>query len=67
MTEIHVQPAADTPEVRALGEHTQGWIADLELVTSDELRSRLAASDAVLIGFRDLRDAMRATPEQQAG
>jgi predicted glycoside hydrolase/deacetylase ChbG (UPF0249 family) len=60
VTEIHVQPAIDTPEVRALGDHTQGWIDDLALVTGDELRRRLAASGAVLIGYRDLRDAMRA-------
>jgi predicted glycoside hydrolase/deacetylase ChbG (UPF0249 family) len=60
VTEIHVQPAIDTPEVRALGEHTQGWIDDLELVTGDDLRDRLDASGAVLIGYRSLRDAMRA-------
>lgn len=67
VTEIHVQPAADTPEVRALGDHTQGWVADLDLVTSDELQTRLAASGAVLIGYRDLRAAMRSTPQQPAG
>jgi chitin disaccharide deacetylase len=60
VTEIHVQPAIDTPEVRALGEHTQGWIDDLDLVTSDDLRRRLDASGAVLIGYRALRDVMRA-------
>jgi chitin disaccharide deacetylase len=60
VTEIHVQPAADTPEVRALGEHTAGWIADLELVTSDDLRARLEASGATMIGYRQLRDVMRA-------
>ena len=67
VTEIHVQPAADTPEVRALGDHTQGWIADLELATSNELHDRLADSGAVLIGYRDLRTAMRATPAQPVG
>ena len=60
VTEIHVQPAIDSPEVRALGEFTQGWIDDLALVTGDELRSRLDASGATLIGYRQLRDAMRA-------
>jgi hypothetical protein len=59
VTEVHVQPAIDTPEVRALGEHTQGWIDDLELVTGADLRERLAASGATLIGYRALRDAMR--------
>jgi len=60
VTEIHVQPAIDTPEVRALGDYTQGWIDDLELITSDDLRDRLAASGATLIGYRALRDTMRA-------
>jgi predicted glycoside hydrolase/deacetylase ChbG (UPF0249 family) len=60
VTEIHVQPAIDTPEVRALGDYTQGWIDDLALVTGDELRTRLDASGATLIGYRDLRDVMRA-------
>jgi chitin disaccharide deacetylase len=60
VTEIHVQPAIDTPEVRALGELSQGWIDDLDLVTSDDLRRRLDASGAVLIGYRALRDVMRA-------
>ncbi|MGB0113821.1 MAG: ChbG/HpnK family deacetylase [Ilumatobacteraceae bacterium] len=59
VTEIHVQPAIDTPEVRALGAYTQGWIDDLALVTSDELRARLDDRGVVLIGYRDLRAAMR--------
>ena len=61
VTEIHVQPAIDTPEVRALGAYTQGWIDDLELVTGNALRDRLTSSGATLIGYRDLRDAMRST------
>ncbi len=61
VTEIHVQPAIDTPEVRALSEHAQGWIDDLDLVTNDAtLPALLAESGARLIGYRQLRDAMRA-------
>jgi predicted glycoside hydrolase/deacetylase ChbG (UPF0249 family) len=61
VTEIHVQPAIDTPEVRAISDQAEGWIDDLELVTHDaELRARLEASGAVLLGYRALRDAMRA-------
>jgi hypothetical protein len=60
VTEIHVQPAIDTPEVRALGEVAEGWIDDLALATSDELRDAVARSGATLIGYRELRDAMRA-------
>jgi predicted glycoside hydrolase/deacetylase ChbG (UPF0249 family) len=60
VTEIHVQPAIDTPEVRAIaGPSADGWIADLDLVISDELRSALDESGAEMIGFRELRDVMR--------
>ena len=61
MTEIHVQPAIDTPEVRALTDAATGWIDDYRLVTDDpELAQMLETSGAVLIGYRQLRDAMRA-------
>ncbi|MGA0877726.1 MAG: ChbG/HpnK family deacetylase [Ilumatobacteraceae bacterium] len=60
VTEIHIQPAIDTPELRALTPHAQEWIDDLTLAVDDaELRSRLASSGAVLIGYRQLRDLMR--------
>ena len=62
VTEIHVQPAVDSPEVRAIGDVSNGWIDDLALATSDELRDALARAGAVLIGYRELRDAMRAAP-----
>ncbi|MEA3184608.1 MAG: hypothetical protein QOC57_2184 [Ilumatobacteraceae bacterium] len=61
VTEIHVQPAIDTPEVRALTPAATGWIDDYELVTSDtKLEDLLNSSGATLIGYRDLRDVMRA-------
>ncbi|MFM8625643.1 MAG: ChbG/HpnK family deacetylase [Actinomycetota bacterium] len=60
VTEIHVQPSIDTPEVRALGATAEGWIDDLALVTGDEVRDALESVGAVLIGYRALRDAMRA-------
>jgi chitin disaccharide deacetylase len=61
VTEIHVQPTADTPEVRALSPQAEGWIDDLRLVTVDhELRELIRDSGAVLVGYRALRDAMRA-------
>ncbi len=59
VTEIHVQPAIDTAEVRALGDVATGWIDDLALATSDELRNAITASGAVLIGYHELRNAMR--------
>jgi chitin disaccharide deacetylase len=61
VTEIHVQPAIDTLEVRALTDAAAGWIDDYELVTNDpKLEKLLANSNATLIGYRQLRDAMRA-------
>ena len=61
VTEIHVQPCVDTPEIRALGAVAEGWIDDHRLIVEDEqLRDALSASGAILIGYRQLRDAMRA-------
>jgi predicted glycoside hydrolase/deacetylase ChbG (UPF0249 family) len=61
VTEVHVQPAIDTPEVRAITPLAEAWIDDLRLMTLDHpLREQIAASGAVLIGYRELRDAMRA-------
>jgi predicted glycoside hydrolase/deacetylase ChbG (UPF0249 family) len=61
VTEVHVQPTIDTPEVRAITAQADAWIDDLRLVTVDhQLRELINASGAVLIGYRALRDAMRA-------
>ena len=63
VTEIHVQPAIDTPEVRALSPVSEGWIDDLALVVDDpKLPMLLAEAGAVLIGYAELRDAMRRSP-----
>lgn len=60
VTEMHVQPCIDTPEIRALGEIAQSWIDDYELVVNDEeVRDAIEASGATLIGFRELRTLMR--------
>lgn len=59
VTEIHIQPAIDTPEVRALTETAPAWIDDLELATNDVQLAELL-DGVVLIGYRELRDAMRA-------
>ena len=62
VTEIHVQPAVDTPEVRALSPAAAGWVDDLELVTEDpKLPALLAEVGAVLIGYSELRDVQRAS------
>ena len=60
VTEVHVQPAVDTPEVRALTPHATQWIDDHVFVTTDQsLRDAIAASGATLIGYRELRAVMR--------
>ncbi len=62
VTEIHVQPAIDTPEVRALSPAAEGWIDDLALVVDDPtIPALLAEVGAVLIGFSELRDVQRTT------
>jgi chitin disaccharide deacetylase len=60
VTEIHVQPAIDTPEVRALSSDAEGWIEDHVLVHDPDVRHRLEQLGAVLIGYRELRAVMRA-------
>jgi hypothetical protein len=61
VTEVHVQPAADTPEVHALTPSADEWIGDLHLMTADaEVAELIRDSGAVLTGYRALRDAMRA-------
>ena len=60
ITEIHVQPAIDTAEVRALGDVTLGWIEDHNFVVNDPtLREAIEQSGAVMVGYRSVRDAMR--------
>ena len=60
ITEIHLQPCIDTPEIRAIGAQSEGWIDDYRLATRDgAVRERLERSGAVLIGYRQLRDLAR--------
>ncbi|HET9666926.1 MAG TPA: ChbG/HpnK family deacetylase, partial [Desertimonas sp.] len=65
VTEIHIQPAIDSPEVRALTDVAEQWIDDLALALDPELQVQIDAAGATLIGYRDLRAAMRATPEDR--
>jgi chitin disaccharide deacetylase len=61
VTELHAHPAADTPELRALAEHWASRVDDLHLLVHDAaVRTLIARSGAKLIGYRALRDAMRA-------
>jgi chitin disaccharide deacetylase len=64
VTEIHVQPASDTPELRAMSpEHWSSWVDDLDLVLApDGLAALLAQAGAIPIGFRELRALVEAEP-----
>ena len=59
VTEIHIQPAIDTPEVRALTEVAPAWIDDLTIATDGTLAEAIEAAGAVAIGYRELRALMR--------
>jgi predicted glycoside hydrolase/deacetylase ChbG (UPF0249 family) len=60
VTEIHIQPSIDTAEVRALTDHAEEWIDDLDLALYDTtVTGLLQEQDAVVIGYRELRAAMR--------
>jgi predicted glycoside hydrolase/deacetylase ChbG (UPF0249 family) len=61
VTEIYTHPAVDTPELRALAPDWANRVDDHELVTRDRSIPALAERAGVtLIGFRPLRDLMRA-------
>ncbi len=61
VTEVHVQPAIDTPEVHALTVNADRWIDDHIFVTIDAtLPALIDEVGAVPIGYRQLRAAMRA-------
>jgi predicted glycoside hydrolase/deacetylase ChbG (UPF0249 family) len=58
VTEIHVQPMVDTPEVRAMSPSWSAWVDDHELVTKGSLRAMLDRAGVVRIGYRELRTLM---------
>lgn len=62
VTEVYVHPADDTPELRALTDDWAARVDDLDLVCHDTgLRQAIERADAKLIGWRELREAQRAT------
>lgn len=63
VTEITLHPAVDTPELRAATPDWSSRVSDLALLLHDvEVAAAVAASGAVPIGYRPLREAMRSTP-----
>ena len=61
VTEVHIQPAIDTPEVRALSSAAESWIDDHRLAVDGTLAEAVNEVGAVLIGYRDLREVMRSS------
>jgi predicted glycoside hydrolase/deacetylase ChbG (UPF0249 family) len=54
-----LHPARDTPELRAIAPDWPGRVADLEAFTSPELRAYVRDAGIHVVGYRELRDAMR--------
>jgi predicted glycoside hydrolase/deacetylase ChbG (UPF0249 family) len=60
VTEIHVHPAVDTPELRAQTPDWSARVDDHDLVVNDHsLRTVLQRAGAHLVGYRALRDLQR--------
>ncbi len=61
VTEVHVRPAIDTAELRALAPDWAGRVDDHDLVTGHStLRALAARAGAAFIGYRELRELQRA-------
>jgi len=59
VTELSLQPAIDTPELRALLGDTDERIGDHEVLTSAAMRSVLEAASVELISWASIRDLQR--------
>jgi hypothetical protein len=60
LTEITLHPAVDSDELQAATDDWKSRVADHALLVGDrEVTAALAASGAIRIGYRTLRDAMR--------
>jgi chitin disaccharide deacetylase len=60
VTAVHLRPAKDTPEVRALDPHWSDRVEHYLLVAHDaSLRHLIDKTGAKLIGFRELRELQR--------
>jgi len=60
VTELHVRPAVDAAELRALAPDWAGRVDDHDLVTGhSSLRSLAQRAGATFVGYRELRDLQR--------
>ncbi|MFT7601544.1 MAG: hypothetical protein ACI8TP_004503 [Acidimicrobiales bacterium] len=62
LTELHVRPASDTPELRGITDSWAARVGDAHLVSHDMwFKTQLNKASAQLLGYRQLRDAQRQT------
>lgn len=61
LTYFMIHPAKDAPELRAITDDWQQRVADYEAFMSAELHDHVRKSGAQVIGWRALREAMRAS------
>jgi len=60
LTHFIIHPAQDTPELRAITTSWQSRVADYRAFSSPELRDYVRDSGVQVIGYRKLRDLLRA-------
>jgi len=60
LTLLRIHPAHDTPELRAMAPDWRSRVADYEAFLSEELRDYVRRSGVHVIGYRTLRDGLRA-------
>jgi len=59
ITHFVLHPSVDTPELRAIAPDWQARVANYNAFMSDELKKFLETEDIKLIGYREVREAMR--------
>jgi predicted glycoside hydrolase/deacetylase ChbG (UPF0249 family) len=60
LTHLIIHPAQDTPEVRAITPDWQSRVGDYQVFTSEELRAHVKNAGIQVIGYRELRNLIRA-------
>jgi hypothetical protein len=67
VTEAYLHPAVDSPELQAMAGDWEGRVDDHRLLVDDaQLRDALDDAGITLIGYRELRDLMRAQGAEAA-
>lgn len=67
ITHFILHPATDTPELRAICPDWEDRVGDYEVFMSDSIRHFIEQEGIQLIGYRALRDLVRAIPMSAAG